>query len=857
VPGDINGLTDVFVRDMASNTTYLVSVALGGSSGNGACRNSTMSPDGRYVAFVSAATNLVAGDTNGIADVFLRDLQAGTTALASTGALTTNAYALSSSGAPDVSADGRYVAFYSSATNLVSGTTNGTEIFIRDMIGGKTVWASTNARVLLGSSVAYSYNLSTSADGKFVAFESSTNAPTTAGSRGSIFRYSVDSGLTDLVSANAYIPTAAAEDARSLEISPDGRFVVFVGNTNVGSNTALCIYIWDGNFGGTTLVSGDTNGNVQAGSVSAWPTVDPSGSHVAFLSSATNLVTNSLSGDLHLYVRNLLSGTTFLVDADTNSVGTSVGPATPPRMSDDGRLVLFESSDAGLVPDDRNHAFDVFLRDVVAGTNELISVRSSSLPSETPNGPSIVIAGSISSNGRFVAFGSDADNLVANDTNGFRDVFVRDLMWNTNVLVSVSTNGVPADGISFDPVISSDGRFVAFTSSADNLVAGATNKQQQVFMRDVLSGTTVLVSRNAAGTGPANNAAYSPLISSDGRRVVFRSAATDLAQCWYCAVENLFVRDLLTSTNYPLTQAGIAANASTPDGRFVAFGPTGGNLFVWDAFSSAVIWTNATGSIQYLALSPDASHLAYGVSTGFVALDRTAGTTQVIGPALTGSHTTLRFSADGRFLAYDQPLSNVNQIYVYDFQTKTNFLISQGPGLDSPSGVSDSPDISADGRFIAYRSFATNLVATADDNLGPDLFLYDQWLATTTLLTLSRYQKSAANNRAAGPIFSPDGRTLVFNSEASDEVPYDFNQSEDVLAYSFLYAEINPGAGSQGPTLTWTARPGENYQIVYKNNLEDLSWQPVTGRVMITGNQARLTDIAPAAGHRFYRIVAN
>jgi Tol biopolymer transport system component len=857
ISDDTNGLTDVFVRDMASNTTYLVSIALGGASGNGACRGSTMTPDGRYVAFVSTATNLVAGDTNGIADVFLRDLQAGTTALASVGALSTNAYDVSSSEAPDISVDGRYVSFYSSATNLGSGTSNGTEIYVRDITGGTTIWASTNARTLLGTSVAYSYNQATSADGKFIAFETSSNAPTTAGNHGLILRYSVDTGLTDLVNTNAYIPTSAAEDVRSLEISTDGRFITFVGNTNVSAVSTPAVFLWDAQSGATTLASGDLNSNVQGGSVSAWPTLDPSGTYVAFLSSATNMVSNTVSGDYHLYLRNLQAGTTVLVDADTNALGTSVDPATAPRLSADGRLVLFESLDASLVANDRNHAYDVFLRDVVAGTSDLISARNSILPSATPNGPSLVIAGSLSSNGRYVAFGSDADNLIANDTNGVRDVFVRDLRWGTNLLVSVSTNGLPGDGISFDPVISGDGRFVAFTSSADNLVAGDGNKQQDVFVRDVQAGTTTLVSRNAAGTGSGNVASYSPSISSDGRWVLFRSLATDLVALPFSHPENLFVRDLFTSTTYALTQSGVTASASTPDGRFVAFGRPTGNLYLWDAFSSTTISTNASASNQYLAISPDGNHIAFGVSTGFYALDRVAGTTRQIGPALSGSHSTARFSADGRFLAYAQPLSNTNQVYVYDFVSGTNVLISQGSGLGTPTGVSDSPDISADGRFVAYRSFATNIVPIADNNLLPDLFLYDQWSSATTLLTRSRYGATTGDNRAATPVFSPDGRTLVFNAQASDLVPYDFNQSGDVLALSLFYAAISPGGPGQGPTLKWPARPGENYQVLYKNNLEDATWQPATGSVTITGNQAQLTDLVPAAGHRFYRIVAN
>src|SRR5437016_8661825 len=128
-------------------------------------------------------------------------------------------------------------------------------------------------------------------------------------------------------------------------------------------------------------------------------TTSPAGRYVAFLSSATNLVTNSVIGDYHLYIRDVQAGTTSLVDSDTNGIGSSAGPSTAPRLSDDGRLVAFESLDANLVNYDRNHDLDVFLRDAAAGTNELISARHPALPSASPNGPSLLSSFSISRNG--------------------------------------------------------------------------------------------------------------------------------------------------------------------------------------------------------------------------------------------------------------------------------------------------------------------------------------------------------------------------------------------------------------------------------------------------------------------------
>jgi Tol biopolymer transport system component len=248
----------------------------------------------------------------------------------------------------------------------------------------------------------------------------------------------------------------------------------------------------------------------------------------------------------------------------------------------------------------------------------------------------------------------------------------------------------------------------------------------------------------------------------------------------------------------------------------------------------------------------------YGVGTGLFVFNRPANTTAQIGPALIGSHLGLRFSGESRFLAYSQPFSNTNQVYVYDFLSGTNVLISQGTGLGTPSGVSDSPEISADGRFVAYRSLATNLVATADNNLVPDLFLYDQWSSNTTLLTRSRYGATTGDNRAATPIFSPDGRTLVFSAARKPPTWYrliSIKPETCLLSLSFMPPSIPAALAGVRYSL---GLPGQakTTRSYTKTILGDATWQTATGSVTITGNQAQLTDLAPAAGHRFYRIVA-
>src|SRR5262249_39150014 len=203
----------------------------------------------------------------------------------------------------------------------------------------------------------------------------------------------------------------------------------------------------------------------------------------------------------------------------------SVSPATVPRLNDVGGVVAFESLDANLVANDRNHDFDLFIRDVSNGTNELISARNLALPCASPNSSSIIYAHAISADGERIAFSSEADNLIENDTNAFRDVFVRDLLLGTNILVSAGTNGMPGDNLSFEPALSANGRFVAFTSSADNLVPNDANRSVDVFVRDLVSGQTVLVSIKNSGIGSGNQASGTPVIGADGRYVAFWSFA--------------------------------------------------------------------------------------------------------------------------------------------------------------------------------------------------------------------------------------------------------------------------------------------------------------------------------------------
>ncbi len=879
---DNNRAPDIFVRDLLNGSNILVSVSTNSKVGNFGSRSPVMTPDGRYVAFVSEADNLAPGDANYIPDVYWRDLQSQTTMLVSEGAKKTSSgiaqqlqrfQNTGSSEAPQISADGRYVAFYSSATNLIPGLTNFGDIYLRDVVDGTTTWVSSFARTALQGSFgvdnAVSFSHVLSGDGQYVAFAVSASRSSAAGI---ILRYNRITALTDVIHTNAYVPAAAWETIRNLDMTPDGRFIAFVANTNGNTGATTCVLVWDAQTGTTTLASANTNGLVPANSTCAWPALDASGQHVTFVSTATNLVANPLLGDTHVYVRDLQAGTMTLVDVDTNGVGSLVGAGAVPQISADGAFVAFECDDAALVAEDRNRATDVFVRNLSTAGVELISAADSGLaPAITPNGSSSLAPGCVSTNGRYVVFVSDANNLVPGDTNGFPDVFVRDLWAGTNILVSVGTNSFCGDGPSSEPVISGDGRYVAFASLADNLVPGDTNKLADIFLRDLQLGATYLVSLGTNGVSPGDHASRSPSISDDGRFVFFFSLAWNLgARKAGPATEIAVVRDMAQSTNR-IFQSSVSPTSAclSEGGAFVAFNGYAGNFqygLVWDNYAAALVATNTVNT--NCAISADGKRVGYisiPSSSHVCVLDGLNNTNWDTHILSTAAKSQMRFSNNGRYLAYSATLGqNVFDVYVLDCETGQNETITRGyVAGQSPKPSSDQPDITADGRFVAFRSFATNIVPN-DTNLFPDIFVRDRLLGATILLSAGGSGTAPARNPSSRPVFSRDGRTLIFQSFTSELSGPDLNRASDIFAYNlFASGDIplfsttlrKPVSGS-GMLLTWPVIAGRSYRVQLKNDLADPVWQDVTNGVTILGSQGSLLDSSGGAGPRFYQVKA-
>jgi Tol biopolymer transport system component len=340
------------------------------------------------------------------------------------------------------------------------------------------------------------------------------------------------------------------------------------------------VFVHDRTTGATVRVSVDSNG-VAANQDSEYSSISADGRFVAFASYADNLIAVDHNGAMDVFVHDRDPDGNGIFD-EGNGVTTRASERTGggggndmsywPSLSADGRLVAFTSFATNLVNGDQNLSADIFVRDLVAGTTTRVSVDSNG--AEADGGS---FAPALSRDGRFVAFQSDATNLVAGDTNGCSDVFVHDLTTGATVRASVSTAGVQGNRASSYPSICGDGSRIAFQSAAGNFSKiDQKNGSADVFLHDFVAGTTELVSVDSSGAA-ANDASFYPLISEDGKTVAFSSDATNLSANDADGAYDVFVRDLAAGTTTIVSQTAWLASAEalpsalSGDGRFVLF----------------------------------------------------------------------------------------------------------------------------------------------------------------------------------------------------------------------------------------------------------------------------------------------
>ena len=482
----------------APGGTRRVSLSSGGGEGDGVSEYPAISADGRYATFHSAS-KLVTADTNVLRDVFVRDRQTAATERAS---VTSNGVQSTSGDSvhPAISADGRHVAFDTFATDLVPGDTqlcpfgyNCPDVLAHDRVTGATVLISLSSGGVQGDGDNMFPDIS--GDGRYVAFQSPA---------------------TNLVAGDTNVFCQNDPDP---ELDNCGDVFVRDRDTDVDG-----IFDEPGDVS-TIRVSVSTSGT-QGNEESHDASISSSGRYVAFTSKASNLVDSDTNGHQDVFLR----------DRDTSGDG--------------------EFDEAGDVSTIR------------------VSVRNNGTEG---NGDSDLA--DVSSDGRHVVFSSDATDLVTGDTNGQTDVFVRNRDTNTTKRLSLSTSGVQGNNWSYAPAISSDGRFVAFGSAASNLVASDTNGKTDVFVRDrdtdedgifdeaeagAVSTTRVSVSTSdyrPEGNGESGDAA----ISSDGNQVAFWSVASNLVADDYNGVDDVFVYDSVVGPVGGIAELPDVAGSSAPN----------------------------------------------------------------------------------------------------------------------------------------------------------------------------------------------------------------------------------------------------------------------------------------------------
>lgn len=719
-----------------------------------------ISSDGQLVVFQSDAPNLVPNDLNYGTDVFLYDTGTKAVSLVSLGTSGTSATGTSST--PVISADGRYVAFVSNSNNLVAGV-SGQQVYLYDVAARSISLVSQSTGNITGNSASFCPLFS--GDGNHIVFLSrSTNLDSSVSdyttSTLNLYIRDLTNGTTRMVSVDRFgnaggVPTAAGVyEWYNYAVSRDGRFVAFQGGGDdfdpEDNNGGSDVFVRDTRSlsPGAELVSIDPNGFDLAGGSGVGPgAISDDGRFVVFVSSG------SWAGGSNVYLRDRAVAITTLVShaASGATTTTSGGSAI---ITPDGRFVAYVSSATGIVFGVTTSGFNLYRWSRASGGNELVSIN---------------------------AAGTAGGNAVSGTSQYFYDFGLGAL------------------------VMTPDGRFIAFASEASNLVTGVTDantadatpaNRRDVFVRDMTLQTTTLVSRNSAGTATGNFGSFSPAISADGSVVAFESNASNLvagltdanAGSQTYTGQDIFVRRLTSRTTavasplaaeFPtrITAGGgiLQIDSVTPDGRYILYASTATQL-------TPSVVTSSFNTNEYL-------------------LDTQTGTVEQVTrkSATVGGSSRLpaRVSDDGRYVAFVTNDVNLDpnfttttgQFYLRDRQAGTVTLISRNTTSNAPANVgpgSEEIAISGDGRYVAFTSYATNLV-TGVTTSGLNLYVYDQVTDTTRLVNINS-SGTASGNGSHGtfyPIFSRDGSVLLFvtNSSDLDGDVTDSNNQNDVFAF--------------------------------------------------------------------------
>ncbi|QDV40832.1 Subtilisin NAT precursor [Stieleria neptunia] len=820
VPADSNGVIDIFVYDRSTQTIERVNVDGAGVEANGKSELPDISDDGRFVTFESAATNLVAGDTNERDDIFVYDRLLD--AMERVSVSETGEEAEYGARTPTISGDGRFVTFASSSSTLLPRDEFGVHIYVYDRSTSTVERVSVNDAAVDGND--WSDDPSISADGRFVTFQSKASnlAPGDSGtSTEDVFVFDRD---TRTVTSVTYRPSPSKIDVIHSTIA-------YTSNSEVNHSVAGEVTISESLFAANQVIS-DFDACALPGAAQ----------NVLSTTSESNRIAPLTRRGTLPPVHPLLADNPAVDSADSSADGSRDQLRQVRGHSDFGAVEAGTASVEGTVYFDRNRngRFDLdepgidgisihangstnltttsgesdqnlsppleagglSLSGLNPGTIDFIVQETTGWSVHTPPlalarsgsilGNADSTTSSTSNNGLYTAFVSDADNLVAGDTNSASDIFVFDRLNGTIERVSLNNSGAEGNASSTSPSISHDGRYVAFESDANNLVPADTNDTSDIFVYDRSTKTVERVSVDDSGL-EGDSFSSNPSIAADGRYISFYSHADNLVSGDSNGVGDVFVYDRIDSEieRVSVSTTGAEGNARSgwpslsADGRFVAYESTADNLVAGD--------TNGRDDI-------------------FV-YDRLADEVQRVGVDNTGNEANddsehVSISGDGRFITFTSDASDLvpgddnetSDIFVYDQATGLIERVEIGQRLGEGYTGSYHPALSADGRYIAFQSEVLEFdIDDASLDFSSRIYVYDRSDMVFELI----YTSGTDLELFAEPYFlslSPDARFVSFETADDILVPGNFN------AFKNIAVAANPIAE---PGLTRNLRAGD------------------------------------------------
>ena len=829
-PLDTNGSVDLYWLDQLSEQLDLVSAQSNSLAPASTAFSSTvlgnfassMSADGRFVAFISSGTNHSPGVApNAPPQIYLRDMQAQTNAwlTRSTNGAPPNVVA-----SPVVSTNGEFVVFLSSAIPAVSSSTVDTSLYIYDIASGERRRISAPGNMPVEE-------FALSGNGQFIAY-SSTNQ---------IWIHDLATG-TNILASGTTDGLRGSGVSSAPSISADGRIVVFTSiapNLVAGvTNDVFQTYRFDRVTGEVALLSRAAAGDAGSDEDTLFPVVSADGSVAGFMSYSSNLVTNDnwLANDLFL---SSTSGTGAVVLATApNAASVSATPlgssfVEAQALSLDGRYVIFTSHAANVVAGDTNSSADIFLRDLLSGTTKLISV----MPDGTPHtGVSTFIGASFDAGVVAYLSGEVVTNILR------RSLHLHHREAETNSLESILPTGVPAQTVA-EAVLSADGRYLAFRE--------ATAPTSPLYIRDLHAGTTV------RHTPPSTIGLEIVALSPGGKYLLTRNtsrtyALHEVAPPRYITNINSTALTAQPFTADESTMLIVAPGSTAVDGRLTLLSLDGSE-------PNIEIATNTTP----LAISLNGSAVAYlqhsGQNTFLSFYDMVAGTNHTLRAGETNVPVRVRagsgFSANGRYFAFltTNSLTAVshtfNKLYIYDTVLKSLRLASQNAVGEPAEFGAGNPSISGNGRLVVFDSGAANLVA-ADLNLSSDVFA-------------SRF--APIDSDADG---LEDGWETIFfggltmtgdvdsdNDGVSNEdelfAGTDPNNAQSNLA---LVLEVDSEAGTL--TITAPASPGLTYALQARADFSTGEWETIGEPEVALSNSVTFEAVLGTDAMEFFRIVA-